>query len=368
VVCVVKGADLAGSSRLHVVAGAALLRPEEQLFEAMLEGWRCQQTSRYLNAVTIGQREGQVRRFQRWTNEFPWRWAAADVEEWTTAAIGERKLAHSTVSHYHVTLRLFMDFVCDARYGWAAECEDRFGTHPSQICHEWNTVAHLAEDEGRPGNRPLSREELQMLFDYADDRVGRIRASGRKGWLAAFRDAALFKVAYGWGLRRQEVAMLERCDLGRNPKAGEFGDVGAVAVRWGKASRGGPPRRRRVLTVWPWAAAVLEQYLEEVLPVYGATHDGLWPTERGGRVNGTDVDITFARLRDEVGLPKELGPHCLRHSYVTHLLEDGWDPLFVQQQVGHTWATTTAIYTGVSSDYKNQMLRQKLDKMLAGEG
>jgi len=115
------------------------------------------------------------------------------------------------------------------------------------------------------------------------------------------------------------VAMLERCDLGRNPKAPEFGDVGAITVRWGKASRGGPPRRRRVLTVWPWAAAVLEQYLEEVLPVYGATHDGLWPTERGGRVDGTNVDLTFARLRDEVGLPKELGPHCLRHSYVTHL-------------------------------------------------
>jgi hypothetical protein len=36
--------------------------------------------------------------------------------------------------------------------------------------------------------------------------------------------------------------------------------------------------------------------------------------------------------------------------------------------IQHTWATTTAIYTGVSSDYKNQMLRQKLDKMLAEEG
>ena len=194
-----KGGDLAGSSRLHVVAGAALLRPEEQLFEAMVEGWRCQQTSRYLNAVTLRQRESQVRRFQRWTNEYPWAWTAADVEEWTTAAISERHLAHSTVSHYHVTLRLFMDFVCDARYGWASECETRFGTHPAQICHEWNTVAHLAENEGRPGNRPLSREELQMLFDYADGRVERVRASGRKGWLAAFRDATVFKVAYAWG-------------------------------------------------------------------------------------------------------------------------------------------------------------------------
>ncbi len=72
----------------------------------------------------------------------------------------------------------------------------------------------------------------------------------------------------------------------------------------------------------------------------------------------------FAGLRDKLGLPAELGPHCLRHSYVTHLLEDGWDPLFVQQQVGHAWASTTAIYTGVSSDFKNRMLRRSLDRVL----
>lgn len=359
--------DLAGAAGLHVVQGAALLHPEERVFEAMLEGWRAQQTSRYLNAVTMRQRESQLRRFQRWTNDYPWRWRPVDVEEWTTAAVGERKLAHSTVSNFHTTLRLFMDFVCDARYGWAGECETRFGTHPTQICHEWNTVAHLADDEGRPGNRPLSRDELQTLFDHADERVARVRASGRKGWLAAFRDATLLKVAYAWGLRRRELSMLERCDLGRNPQAPEFADVGALTVRWGKASRGGPPRRRRVLTVWPWSVGVVEQYLAEVLPLYGATHDGLWPTERGGRVDGTNIDATFARLRAEAGLPAGLGPHCLRHSYVTHLLEDGWEPLFVQQQVGHTWATTTAIYTGVSSDYKNRVLRAKLDGLVGVE-
>lgn len=361
--------DLAGTARLHVVQGAALLHPEERVFEAMLDGWRAQQTSRYLNSATIHQRTEQVRRFQRWTNDYPWVWKAADVEEWTTAAIGERHLAHSTVGHYHTTLRLFMEFICDGRYGWAVECEDRFGTHPVQICHEWNTVAHLADDEGRPGNRPLSRDELQALFDHADARVAQVRSLGRKGWLAAFRDATVFKVAYAWGLRRREVAMLELCDFGRNPKAPEFGDMGAISVRWGKASRGGPPRRRRVLTVMPWSTKIVGQYLEEVRPLYGATHAGLWPTERGGRLDPANIDSIFARLRDEVGLPRELGPHCLRHSYVTHLLEDGLDPLFVQYQVGHTWASTTAIYTGVSSDYKNTVLRQALDRrMLAEEG
>ena len=49
-------------------------------------------------------------------------------------------------------------------------------------------------------------------------------------------------------------------------------------------------------------------------------------------------------------------------SYVTHLIEDGYDALFVQQQVGHEYASTTAIYTSVSSDYRTRTLRAALDR------
>lgn len=55
-----------------------------------------------------------------------------------------------------------------------------------------------------------------------------------------------------------------------------------------------------------------------------------------------------------------------RHSYVTHLIEDGWDPRFVQDQVGHDHASTTSIYTAVSSDYRTRTLRRALDGMVAG--
>ena len=48
---------------------------------------------------------------------------------------------------------------------------------------------------------------------------------------------------------------------------------------------------------------------------------------------------------------------------MTHLIEDGFDPFFVQQQVGHAWGSTTALYTGVSGDYKNRVLRQALDRI-----
>jgi site-specific recombinase XerD len=51
-----------------------------------------------------------------------------------------------------------------------------------------------------------------------------------------------------------------------------------------------------------------------------------------------------------------------RRIFVTHLIEDGVDPLFVQQQVGHSWASTTAVYTTVGTDAKNRMLAAALGR------
>ncbi len=86
----------------------------------------------------------------------------------------------------------------------------------------------------------------------------------------------------------------------------------------------------------------------------------MWPTERGGRISTRSVDDRFAPYRAAAGIPAELSVHCLRHSYVSHLIEDGVDPLFVQQQVGHSWASTTAAHTTIGADAKNQMLRSAL--------
>ena len=207
----------------------------------------------------------------------------------------------------------------------------------------------MSDYEGRPARRPLTRAELQLFFDAADDRVETVVASGRKGWLAAFRDAALFKVCYAFGLRRREVAMLDVTDFSGNPAAPELGGLGVCQVRFGKAMRGSPPRRRSVAAVMPWAGEVLE-------------HPAVWLTERGGRISPRQVDDRFALWRTAAGLPRELSVHCLRHSYVSHLIENGVDPLFVQQQVGHSWASTTAVYTSVGADAKNRMLAVALQR------
>jgi integrase/recombinase XerC len=359
----VQRCELAGSARLALVSGAVLLHPGPAVFEATLDGWRAQQRSRLLAGATVDWRERIVRRFVEFTNEFPWRWTASDVEEWTTSLLSGSGHAHTTIRAYQGALACFLDYLVDPRYEWATECEDRFGTHPVQVCHEWNTAVHAADYEGRPGRRPFTRAELQVLFDFADSRVVAVRESGRKGWLAAFRDATLFKVTYAWGLRRREAAMLDVVDFSTNPAAPELGGFGSLAVRYGKAMRGSPPRRRSVATVMPWAAEVVEEYLLEVRPRYQRPdHPALWLTERGDRISTRQVDERFAAYRDAAGLPVELTPHCLRHSYVSHLIEDSVDPGFVQRQVGHSWASSTAGYTTVGADHANRMVRAALDR------
>ena len=168
---------------------------------------------------------------------------------------------------------------------------------------------------------------------------------------------------YGFGLRRAETAMLDLADFGPNPHAAEFGDYGLCRVRFGKASRGSPPKRRSVLTVWPWLPGVLEQWIGEARPMMPAAGDSaaLWPSERGERIGTSTLNRRFTQARDALGLAAGLDFHSLRRSYVTHLLEDGWDALFVQHQVGHEYASTTALYSCVSSDFRTRTLRRALD-------
>lgn len=355
---VANGGPVAGSAALMLVEGVTALREAESLFEAMLAGWSRQQRSRRLSESIIGSRERTARRFVEFTGAWPWEWRPGQVEEW----IASGGWAHSTVRSYQGALAVFLDYVCDPRYGWVVECEQRVGARPVQVVHEWNAATHVADYEGRPVRRALTRAELQTFFDAADDRVEQVVvAAGRKGWLATFRDAALFKVCYAFGLRRREVAMLDVTDFTANPAAPELGGLGVCQVRYGKAMRGSPPRRRAVAAVMPWAGEALEQYLAEVRPRYAAAaHPALWLTERGGRISVRQVDDRFAVWRAAAGLPAELSVHCLRHSYISHLIEDGADPLFVQQQAGHSWASTTAVYTHVGSDAKNRMLRAAL--------
>jgi site-specific recombinase XerD len=276
------------------------------------------------------------------------------------------QVAHSTFRSYQNAIRLFDEYVCDGRYGWPQQCLHRFGSSPTLVFDEWNITQHVDEFEAKPERRPLTFDEIEIFFSYLDSQVARIYRKGGKGSLAALRDCALFKTTYAFGLRRREVARLSVADFKVNPHVKRFGRYGAVHLRWGKAKRGGSPRRRIVLTVpeFDWIVDVLTQYCDEVRDQLNpGNHPALFPSERRNYLDLVHIGRRFHEALTAAGLPDDLELHCLRHSYATHLAEFGYDPLFVQSQLGHSYASTTAIYTNLSSEFKNKQIEEALHRL-----
>ncbi|WP_188192183.1 tyrosine-type recombinase/integrase [Nonomuraea sp. SYSU D8015] len=317
---------------------------EDALFEAMLDGWaRQQRGAGRSQPSTIDFREHVVRRFARFAGAPPWQWSPEHVDKWISHLTGELRRAQSTVRSYQAALRLFCDYVAAPHSGWRAQCEARFGRAPEQVCPDADADGRLAGYHGDPGRRPMTREEVQRFLDYADDQVEAALRQGHKGALARYRDATLFKVVYAWGLRGSEASALDVTDFHPHPEAPDLGRFGSLYIRSGRRVRDLPPRRRTVVSVMPWAVEAVKDYLAEVRPRYRSSlRPAMWPTERGGRVRTREIEDRFAAYRDALGLDRALTPHCMRSAYMAHLLADGASLAFVQEQVGHRFAVTTA--------------------------
>jgi integrase/recombinase XerC len=98
------------------MAGVALLRPEEQAFESMLDGWRNQQLARNLALSTIAGREARVRAFAAHADAFPWRWTLQLADDWFGDLRAVRGCVRSTLRNYQEAVRLFCEFTdrpCD---------------------------------------------------------------------------------------------------------------------------------------------------------------------------------------------------------------------------------------------------------------
>jgi integrase len=124
--------------------------------------------------------------------------------------------------------------------------------------------------------------------------------------------------------RRSGRHLLDLTDLRHNPKTPDFGQYGALFVRFGKSSNGSPPKRRTVFTVpeMDWIVDVLDHYVTEVRPRFDVgQHPAFWVTERRGRLSKRSANEAFETARQAAGLPEELDLHSLRHSMITHLVE-----------------------------------------------
>ncbi len=336
---------------------------------AVLMGWKNQQLAQNLSAGTIGRRARSVLRMASSSGKFPWEWLPGDADDFFAHLRGVQNLSHNSVRAYQTDVKLFLEFAGDPIYDWNERCGQLFGTVFSQVVTDVNRARHT-QQTGEASKRPFSVRELQEFFDLADLEPERILNSARRGALAAWRDAVIFKTLYAWGLRHNEARRLILADFSRNVRVPDFGDWGVLRVRHGKAMKGSPPKQRTVLTVFDWSSELLDHWSRVGLPRFALPRSApLFPTESGGLLDQSYLLRRFHSYIDELGFASGLDIHSFRRSYATNLqIELGYDVSFVQYQLGHEHASTTSIYTIAAPDYRARELHRVLSNTLTRSG
>ena len=168
------------------------------------------------------------------------------------------------------------------------------------------------------------------------DEVERLLAAPGVDSPRALRDTAMIELLYSSGLRVSEL-----CGLGRNSLRP---DPPTVIVR-------GKGDKERIVPVGPAAERAVNLYLEVGWPALDAGHGSSWLfLGRGGRpLSRQAFWKNLRRYTQRAGITVHLSPHTLRHSFATHMLEDGAPLPLIQQLMGHSSLLTTSRYLRVTS-------------------
>ncbi len=167
--------------------------------------------------------------------------------------------------------------------------------------------------------KALSQHQASALLDQGD--VGK----------TPLRDRALLELAYSAGLRASELVSINLADL-------DLKECELVVM--GKGSK------ERTALFGETAGSALAAYItgERV----SGLGDPLFTNQRGGRLTTRTVQNVIKRWAMQAGLPPDVSPHTLRHSFATHMLDGGADLKTVQQLLGHESLAATQVYTHIS--------------------
>ncbi len=174
----------------------------------------------------------------------------------------------------------------------------------------------------------LSEEQMKLLLGSPAKMARENRLDGRR----ALRDLLAMEILYGGGLRVSELVSLnhENIDL----------DSGVARVR-------GKGNKERLCPLGAVALEVFRRWKSELGIEFSADYPVMLG-DSGVRMSVREVQLMLKKHLVEAGLPTDLTPHKLRHSYATHLLNRGADLRVVQELLGHASLNTTQIYTHVS--------------------
>lgn len=190
-------------------------------------------------------------------------------------------------------------------------------------------AGHLQSDPTESLEAPIKRKRLPkaLSLDQATELLDQPEAGK-----TPLRDRALLEVMYAAGMRASEVVGVNVSDI-------DFAEA-TILVR-------GKGNKQRVTLFGETCTNALLDYMsgERTPPSEGSP---LFTNEKGKRLTTRTVQNVVKRWALRAGLSPEVSPHTLRHSFATHLLDNGIDLKSVQQLLGHESLATTQIYTHIS--------------------
>ncbi len=242
---------------------------------------------------------------------------------------------------------------------WLASLH-REGYQPSSIArrlYELRSCFRFLHREGIVQENPAARvhppKQARTLPEYLTvEQVMDLLSAPDTSRPLGMRDAAILELLYSAGLRRSEVMGLRIKDVHLQEKT--------IRV-WGKG------RKERIALMGEPAKRALQRYLKDGRPALLArnpqadTHppQALFLNYRGEPLSSPRaISAILNKYLKQVGLPRKVTPHTLRHSFATHLLEGGADLRTVQALLGHENLQTTTIYTQVTTSHLKKVIDQ----------
>ena len=186
---------------------------------------------------------------------------------------------------------------------------------------------------GRKLPDTLSLEEIDALINAVD-------LSSNEGE----RNRAMLETLYGCGLRVSELVSLKISDL--------FFEEGFVKIT-------GKGNKQRFVPIGNLTQKYIQLYKENVrsyVPVKKGFEDTLFLNRRGSQLTRAMIFTIIKDLATKINLNKTISPHTLRHSFATHLLENGADLRSIQLMLGHESITTTEIYVHLDRKFLTEVM------------
>lgn len=199
-------------------------------------------------------------------------------------------------------------------------------------------------------NGPKKEKKLPRYFEYNE--LEELFLVPDRSTALGQRDLLLLELLYATGVRVGELTNIKVKDIDLSSKS---------ILILGKGNK------ERIVTYGEYCEDVLKEYLEDgYIRLNINREEYLFLNKNGGKLTERGVRYILDQIINKTSLNKNISPHMLRHSFATHLLNEGCDLLTVQKLLGHESIKATQIYTHVTTDrlkevYYNSFPRAKKD-------